>query len=286
LAPATAVYDGIYRWLRQFKKLSLITTLVMLFSIIYIYLLVYFYGLIGALAAQSLFYLVLLCALGWWYRDWKFWIDQNLIIEVGKYGVLIGIANAWYFLYTKIDVLILGQFWLIKEIAYYEIVDKILMITTLFSTILATVIAPNTTILVVQGKTSRVKNKFIKQLWILLWLGILISLLYYFLFPWIFNYFLMQYDTILLMQLFGLLLIVFPIRFYSDFMNVWYITPSGNVSILAYSTMWVWILNVILNLIFIRYFGFLWIIYATMIVQLIFAIVNTFWFFMRMKNIK
>src|SRR3989338_7409042 len=58
LAPMTYLYDGIYRGLKQFKKLAIISVIIGLISIPFVYILIKQYGLIGALISQNIFYLI------------------------------------------------------------------------------------------------------------------------------------------------------------------------------------------------------------------------------------
>ena len=58
LSPMTSLYDGIYRGLKKFKELAIISTIVGIISIFMIYFLIINFGLLGALIAQSLFYLM------------------------------------------------------------------------------------------------------------------------------------------------------------------------------------------------------------------------------------
>src|SRR3989344_6964083 len=52
LAPMTSLYDGIYRGLKKFKQLAVISLIIGVLSIIFVYILIKQYGLIGALISQ------------------------------------------------------------------------------------------------------------------------------------------------------------------------------------------------------------------------------------------
>src|SRR3989344_1876317 len=56
LAPMTSLYDGIYRGLKRFKQLAVLSIIVGILSVPFVFLLVKHYGLIGALISQNLFY--------------------------------------------------------------------------------------------------------------------------------------------------------------------------------------------------------------------------------------
>ena len=60
LAPMTSLYDGIYRGLKRFKQLAIISLILGFISLFFVYFLIKQYGLVGALVSQNLFYFILL----------------------------------------------------------------------------------------------------------------------------------------------------------------------------------------------------------------------------------
>lgn len=278
LAPLTSLYDGIYRWLKQFKKLSVITTVVWVLSIVYIYFLVSIYGLVGALIAQSLFYLVLLVGLALWYREFKVWLDKDLIKKVFSYWVVIWIWSIWYFLYSRVDIIILWQFWYIEEIAYYEIIDKIFMILIIPFTILAQVIAPNITALYSKWEIWKIKDKLKKFSILLFGTWIIISIILYFLFPIILKIFLFEYYNEIMILCFTILLFLLPTKIIWIFQNQAFITSTWYAGIIAKTAIFFGLLNLILNLILINIYWFIWVFIATLIVHTLNIITQIFLF--------
>src|SRR4030067_1103319 len=59
IAPMTSLYDGIYRGLKKFKLLAIISLIVGTCSLSFVYILIKNYGLTGALISQDLFFLIL-----------------------------------------------------------------------------------------------------------------------------------------------------------------------------------------------------------------------------------
>ncbi|MCK4744934.1 oligosaccharide flippase family protein, partial [Candidatus Parcubacteria bacterium] len=98
LAPMTSLYDGIYRGLKRFKKLSIISIAIGGFSVVFVYLIIERYGLYGALVAQNLFYFILLMGLALGYREFNFKLDREIMKEIGKYSLVIGISELGFFL--------------------------------------------------------------------------------------------------------------------------------------------------------------------------------------------
>jgi teichuronic acid exporter len=88
LAPITSLYDGIFRGLKRFKELAVISLSVGVFSLVFVYLLITNYGLIGALIAQVLFYLLLTLVLSLRYGNLYFKIDKALIKKVFSYSLV------------------------------------------------------------------------------------------------------------------------------------------------------------------------------------------------------
>ncbi len=63
LMPLTSIVDGVYRGLKQFRKLALISLIVGIFSLAASFLLVSRYLLIGAILSQSILYFLMAAAL-------------------------------------------------------------------------------------------------------------------------------------------------------------------------------------------------------------------------------
>ncbi|MBT3356219.1 oligosaccharide flippase family protein [bacterium] len=267
LIPLTSLYDGVYRGLKQFKKLSLITTMVGLCCLAPIFLLIENFSLFGALISQVLFYMVLMIALIAGYRNVKIKYDFQLIKTLLSYSLLIGVANVGYFLYTKIDIIILGNYGFITEIGHYEIINKIFAILIMPAMIMATVVAPNTTERFVLNKRKNISKKIFKESLILFIVGLGIATLVYCFHQLFFRIFLIEYDALLMSQILIPLLFLIPIRYFSSYINIGYITPSGFVKILTVTTLFYGVLNAVLDLVLIEKYGFIGVIYATLISQ-------------------
>ena len=131
LAPMTSLYDGIYRGLKRFKQLAIISLIVGFVSIFFVYFLIKAYGLTGALISQNLFYLLLLVSLGLGYKDFDFKINKRVMNEIGKYSFTYGLAILGNYLFIRFGILVLGHYNYINEIGMYELLNKIFMIIVL-----------------------------------------------------------------------------------------------------------------------------------------------------------
>lgn len=262
--PMTSLYDGIYRGLKKFKHLSIISIIVGLFSLSFVYLLIKQYGLIGALIAQNLFYFILFLALAFGYREFHFKLNKGVMKSIGFYSIIIGMSSLGFFLYTRIGVLILGHFGYIIEIGYYEIITKIFLLLAIPFTILGQVIAPNITGQTSKKKYGLVRTRFIKYLFVSIFLGIILALIIFFTLPIIMKLFLPQYFNQNFLKMLTLLLIIFPLTATSGLLANGFTIATGKAKY-GLLTIPFGIVNVFLSFIFVINFGFLGVIYAIII---------------------
>ena len=133
--------------------------------------------------------------------------------------------------------------------------------------IMATVVAPNTTERFVLNKRKNISKKIFKESLILFIVGLGIATLVYCFHQLFFRIFLIEYDALLMSQILIPLLFLIPIRYFSSYINIGYITPSGFVKILTVTTLFYGVLNAVLDLVLIEKYGFIGVIYATLISQ-------------------
>jgi len=278
LAPMTSLYDGIYRGLKQFKKLAIISLIIGLVSLSFVYILIKQYGLIGALIAQVIFYALLFIALAFCYREFNFKWNKEVMKGVGKYSLLVGIANLGIFLYIQFDIIALGWFNYISEIAYLSLANKIFMFLAIPFGIFAQIIAPDITRLYVKKQYIQIKNK-LKQYFIYsIILGILIAIISFILIKPITILFLSQYNNYYFYLFFGLLLLIFPIRIFGSILTTSFIVSTGKAKIITYNSFIFGILNAVMDIIFIYIFGFVGVIYSTLILGYISVLIAYYYF--------
>ncbi|MDZ7799154.1 MAG: oligosaccharide flippase family protein [Patescibacteria group bacterium] len=282
--PLSSVADGVYRGLKDFKKLSFISIVVAIISLPTAFILIKSYGLIGAIISQNLLFGLLTIGLFVFRKDMEFNFDKDVTKKVVRYAVIIGLANIAFFLYTRVDILILKQFGFIAEIGYYEIVNKVFKLLFIPAVILGQVLAPNTTRYITLNDYKTVKNKIIKILPMFIVGGIILSLILYFIFPIIIKIFFTEYYTEAFITIMTILLILLPIKLWGVFLTNGFITPGGFAKITAIATMLGGISNVILSLIFINYFGFLGVFFATLIVHTLSILIQFLFFILKLKN--
>jgi O-antigen/teichoic acid export membrane protein len=265
LFPLTSTLDGAYRGLKDFKRLSVITLIVGFISLIASYFLIKSYLLVGAIISQNLLFFLLAISLFIFREEIEFKINKNILKKVIKYSVIIGIINIMFFLYTGADILILKYFGYVVEIGYYEIVNKLFMIILIPSMLLGQVLAPDITRDYSLDKFSIVKKKFLKYISSMFVLSIFLIAFLYFLFPVLIKLFLEDYFTKETLLIFKLLLIVLPLKFMASITNHAHTVPSGNAHLSMWTMIPAGIANIILDFYFISIFGFIGVVYATLI---------------------
>ena len=284
LIPAISLFDGIYRGFKRFKLLSSISLVTGVISVGFVYFLVKNYRLIGAIVSQNLFYFILFITLFIFYKEKCFRINKTVLKEIGSYSLLIGIASLGYFLYTRIDIIILGQFGHITEIGYYEIINKFFQLSLIPFTILGQVVAPDIARLHAQNKFNILKNSFLKLSKLSFLAGILVAILIVIFFPIFLKTFLPKYFLIEIIYIMAILLFLLPIKSIGRVMVQGYITPAGYAKIVSISTLCFGLINVVLDFIFYYYFGFIGIFFSTVLVGYGSFFVNFFYFTRKIKS--
>lgn len=267
LAPISSLYDGIFRGLKRFKTLAITSLVVGFFSIFFVYYLVSNFGLVGALVAQSLFYLVLVISLFFIYGNFYVSFDKGLIKHLVKYSLLVGIAGIGYFLYTRVDLIMLGYFDYTVETGYYGLISKLFALSLIAFSIFGHVVAPNHIKLKVLKKFEVLKEKAKTFSLYSFLIGIAISLILLLIIPPLVGHFLPQYDDAAFYTIFYIFLLIIPISVVEATLANGFITPLGYVSILAKIILVGGILNIFFNFVFIHYFGYVGIVLSTVLVH-------------------
>lgn len=281
--PLTSLYDGLYRGMKRFRELSLINFIIGVLFLPFMYMCVTTWGIIGAIIAQNVFYFLLFAAFAALSFRVKlrpvFVFDRELIMKVVKYSLLVGLSNVGLFLYTRADILVLGRFNLIEEIGYYEVVNRFFMILIFPAQILATVVAPKIAGIFVQKKNDEIKKNYFRDLLVLFVLGVFFAAIFYLIMEDVFGILFKNYSTTILVTLMGMLLFLIPLRYFSTYTTIGYITPSGNVIILTISILVFGVINVLLDYALIPLYGLTGVIYATLISQLMFMLTKDYSFY-------
>lgn len=284
LSPLTSLYDGIYRGLKRFKELAIISLIAGGISLVIAYFGTKTLGLTGALLTQDAMYLIYAIILAIRYREWVPKLDKKVILDIGKYSLAFGVATLGYYLFSKVNVLIMGKYGLLEEIATYELLNKIFTFYILPFTILGQVLAPYITEAFTLKKYSKVKNVFLKSL---LYFGIL-SLIFvpvtYFGTKFAVSMLMPQYDTALLAMILLPVTITYAKNVFGAPINSGIIVSTGHAGIMTILNIVAGGTNVLLSIWAIKQYGFMGVIWVTLIVQVFFSIILNILYFNKLSK--
>jgi O-antigen/teichoic acid export membrane protein len=270
LAPISSLYDGIFRGLKRFKDLAIICLSSGIVSLFFTYTLVIRYGLIGALVSQSLYYLILVVTLLLVYRNFHIKIDKHLMKTVFNYSLILGISNVAFFLYSKVDIVVLGHYGYIEEIGYYELIDKVFTLMMIPFIMFGQVIAPNITKYHSEGNSHAIKAKFKKYVAGSILISALLSASCYALYPSIMSSFFAKYYTHEFITMINILLPLFILKAVGGgIITQGFTIPTGHASLNMKILLFTGPLNLVLNIIFINLYGYIGVIYATFVVWIL-----------------
>ncbi len=283
-SPISSLYDGIYRGLKRFKKLAVSSLCVGAITLISVVLLVSNLGLTGALISQDLMYFLLFVVLALGYREFKMKFDKKVIIDILKYSVAFGIATLGYYLFSRINVVILGKYDFLEEIATYELLNKIFNVYLLPFTILGQVLAPYTTEIFVLKEYKKVKDQYFKiSSWLIL-LSILFVPVTIILTRYLVKWFLPQYDNELLTVLLLPVVLTYAKNVYSGPINAGFVVATGDAGIMTIQNIISGGLNVAISLIAVKEYGYMGVIWTTLIVQALSLVVLQLIYIKRLKK--
>lgn len=265
-APLTSLYDGIYRGLRQFKKLSIISMTTGFVSLVLIYFLIQSYGLWGTLLAQNLFYFLLLIGLGIFHRGIHFVLHRPILKSIGAYALIIGVIHVSAFLYTRVDTLVLGAFGFINEINYYEIVNKFLMLMAMPFLVVAQVQAPQIVALYGGGNRPAVLEKMKRYVRRASLFSVLAILAVYLAAPFVLRQFFPGYLSPSMLVITNTFLLLFFFQNISNFVGNTFIVSTGHARINMINIIIFGLMNVILDVFLVQKVGYMGIAYAKVIV--------------------
>jgi O-antigen/teichoic acid export membrane protein len=284
LSPVLSLYDGVYRGLKDFKKLTLLSGLVLLPAIITSYFLTDYYGLKGALLSQDMFYALLGILLFFGRRDISNKFDKSVMAKIARYSFAVGLASMGYFMFTRFTTLIWGRFGYLEQVATYEVINKFtgIIITPFY--IIGQVIAPYFTEHKVKKEYHRIYSIIVKLSLLFLAIGFTTMILSYLVIPFLIKKFLPAYDTNLMREILIPSLMLLGINVSAATIDTGVTVPVGYAHLMSYLYLLFGILDLVLSLIFINKLGFMSVIYIDVIVSIIMMIVVRILFLYNIKK--
>lgn len=284
LAPMTSLYDGIYRGLKRFKQLAIISIIIGLFSLSFVYILIKTYGIIGALIAQNIFYFILFIGLAFGYREFKIKWNKEVMKEVGRYSFIYGLAIIGNYLFIRFGILILGYYNYIEQIATYELLNKIFLIFVLPFTILGQVVAPNFTELSANKKYKIIYKKSLMYTIIFFIIGIFLGIIFYIITPIFIKYLFNTYYNEIFSNIFPFIIIIFVTNIWAATFDAGILVPIGYANIMAKFYIILGLFGSILSLILIQYFGYIGVIYSFTISSILMVVGLRIIFLLKIKG--
>lgn len=271
--PLTSLLDGMYRGLKKFKTLAIVSILNGILGVLFSYIFVTNWGLIGAVLTQVCFFSTYSIALLILNKKIEFKIDKGILKDIASYSVYFGIATVGYFLLSKVNILILGQYNLLEEIAIYELLNKIFTIYLIPFTVLGQVLAPNIVEMFTLRKYINVIALFKRILMYSLGLTILFiplsmlitNLVLHIVFP--------EYVNDVMYLLLLPVSLTFAKAIPVVIINTAMITSTGHARYMAVENVLVGVLNVTLNIFVVKRYGYLGVVWVTLVLQTISLIV-------------
>ncbi|NLB11903.1 oligosaccharide flippase family protein [Candidatus Dojkabacteria bacterium] len=267
--PMTSLMDGIYRGLKEFKKLALFTILNSVVGIGGAYLLVTNFGLNGTVVAPLLYFSSYLIIVLIAYRGYQFVLDRKIVKDVTTYAMYFGIAALGHYLFSKMNVLILGSQNLLEEVAVYELLNKINTELLLPFIVLGQILAPNIVEDFSKKRFENIQKQFRKNLVLTLLAAIIFLPLSILITSVAVNLFFPIYSGEILQSLLLPVALTFSTAVPVVVINTGMITSTGHGKLMAIQNIITGIVNVLLNLFIIKSHGYIAVVWVTFAVQLI-----------------
>ncbi|MGQ1787820.1 lipopolysaccharide biosynthesis protein [Saccharicrinis sp. GN24d3] len=265
--PLVAILDGIFVGVQEFKRMSIVTFFIGIITVLFSYFLINEFQQLGVVISYSCLYFLLFLVYYFVFSYKGGGFSSNVFFSVAKYAIVVGLGSVAFFLYTRVDIIVLKSFGYITEIGSYELIMKFFEITNIPIILLGQVAASYFIGINVQGSKDKL-YKYIRfsSLSVFL-LGIVIAVVLYFVIPVLIKIYYPAYNTQDFYNILLILLLTIPLKYVGIFMTNAIIVPLGYAKIVSYSTLAFGIVNVGLDYLFIYKFGFIGIFYATLIVH-------------------
>jgi len=264
--PLTSLFDAVFRGLKRFKELSVISITTGLISLFFFYVLIKKYGLAGAFYSQDIFYFTMF--IGFWmrFRVMPFKFDKIIFSETIRYALMIGVIGVFMFLSTQVDALFLGYYGYYTELGYFEIVCRFLTLLMMPYLIIGHVLAPDFTRHFVDKNYSWVKNKLKQSVIFSFISSFLICVALYFALPFIFEIFFAKYHSAELHKMSNIMLFLIFTNMLNGFIPLIAIA-TGHARWGMYFIVAVGVLNVGFDYFTITHWGVWGLVYATVIIK-------------------
>jgi len=284
LMSSTSIFDGIYRGLQRFKKLAIISIMVGVLALASTFFLIKTFGIIGAISVQILYYLLFFILLLKFTPEAHISFDKEIVEQIFKFSVTVGITGLAYFLYTRADIIVLQYFGYTVEIGYYELINKIFQLFIIPFATVGQVFAPDVTMLLAKNNIAKIYKYANIILFFSIGLSIILTVLCYFVFPFFVKTFLAEYYSHNFIYMLNILLLILPLRLVGAIIQHGFLNSMGYTYISRNILIPFGILNIVLDFYLISVFGFIGVIYATLITYSLCISITYYIFFKKIRE--
>lgn len=282
--PLAYLYTGIYRGVGKFKAVARIIFFTAFFSLFCSYFLIKIYGLYGALWANNLFSFLFLILLIIGHREWHSKFDIKMIKQLGAYSLILGITSFSYFLYSRVDIIMLGHFGHISEIGFYELLNKILLLLAAPFMIISQVIAPKIAGLNAHKKFAEIFQKYQHFVLISFIVSCLVTFISFLVFPIIFKHYFPQYVGVKFITAIYLMLVLLISQSVATIAATGFSISTGHARINMNFLLFFGIINIPITYFFIKTWGFMGAVYATVAVRLLTDMLFVAFYYIKIKK--
>jgi len=277
--PISYLYDGIFRGYKYFKVNSIISLVSGFLTLPILFGLIAKFGIYGAIWSQNILYFMLCLFSFFSLKEQIYKLDLKIIKNISSYSIFLGISNIGYYLFARVNIIIMGKYNIIEDIAYYDIINTIFLIMLVPMQIISSTVAPNKSKDFILKKYSSIKSKIVRETVLLFCIGLIVLLFSIILFPIIHKIVLTSYNFKKIYTLFILLGLLIPFRYFSSYLTTAYIIQMNLVILLNITLITSGLINVILIFLLIGKYGIFGVVTATLISQFFYIIIKDISFY-------
>ena len=283
--PMTSLMDGIYRGLKKFKNLAIISIVNSIVGITASYFLVTSLGLTGAILSPLLFFSSYLIMLIIFHKGYEFKIEKKILKDIVGYAFFFGIAALGHYFFSKVNILILGNYDLFEEIAVYELLNKIFTEFLIPFVVLGSILAPTVVELFAQKKKERIVRLFKKLLKYLVLINLIFIPISMVIAYFGINLIFPIYSGEILSTIILPVALTFAVAVPVVVINAGMITSTGHANLMAIQNVITGVVNVVLNIIVVRVYGYVGVIWVTFVVQLVSTAILYLIYYSKLKRL-
>lgn len=268
LIPLTSFLDGVLRGFERFKILAVGVVFAAIPSLLLTIPFIQHFGPAGALAVILFFYWMQVLFYGqhlWPEMVWK--LDLNRLKPVLLYAVVLGLSQVSHFFYSRVDILFLGKMGYMDAIGFYEIANRFLLFFLFPVGVISQVIAPQVARAWANGQVEHVRRRMRKYLVISMGFAVAATLFIFLIRGPFLSTLLPDYDIAEMHLILLWMLPVFLTQISNGIVPLGFAVSTGHAKLGLYYVAGFGLLNLILDFWWIHAFGFMGVIYATVVVK-------------------